>query len=281
MVYLLAAIASSAMVSLCMRASERSVHDTMAMFTANYAVCFAISRFYMGNTRLFALADGMGTAVGLGLASGFLYLASFILLQRSIHYNGVVLSSASMKLGAVLIPVLVAVLVFQERLRWPQLWGSVLAVLAILLINIGKGDVRQGGKKGLLLVLLTANGLTDTMANIYQKTGTEALKDHYLCYTFLAALLLAFGAALWKRDPARRADIGWGLLIGIPNYYSARFILLALEEVPAVVVYPVYSVGTIITITLVGLAIFHERLGRQKAAALGLILAALALLNIT
>ena len=281
MVYLLAAIASSAMVSLCMRASERSVHDTMAMFTANYAVCFAISRFYMGNTRLFALADGMGTAVGLGLASGFLYLASFILLQRSIHYNGVVLSSASMKLGAVLIPVLVAVLVFQERLRWPQLWGSVLAVLAILLINIGKGDVRQGGKKGLLLVLLTANGLTDTMANIYQKTGTEALKDHYLCYTFLAALLLAFGAALWKRDPARRADIGWGLLIGIPNYYSARFILLALEQVPAVVVYPVYSVGTIITITLVGLAVFHERLGRQKAAALGLILAALALLNIT
>lgn len=280
MVYLLLAIASSAMVSVFMRASERSVRNTMAMFTANYAVCLAISRFYMGSTRLFARSDGMGTAVGLGLASGFLYLASFILLQRSIHHNGVVLSSASMKLGAVLIPVLAAVLVFGERMKWPQLLGSILAVLAILLINIGKGDVRQGGKKGLLLVLLTANGLTDTMANIYQKTGTEALKDHYLCFTFLAALFLALTAALRKRDRARPGDIGWGLLIGVPNYYSARFILLALEQVPAVVVYPVYSVGTIITITLVGLAVFRERLDRRKTAALGLILAALALLNI-
>lgn len=280
MVYLLLAIVSSAMVSVFMRASERSVRNTMAMFTANYAVCLAISRFYMGSARLFARSDGMGTAVGLGLASGFLYLASFILLQRSIHHNGVVLSSASMKLGAVLIPVLAAVLVFGERMKWPQLLGSILAVLAILLINIGKGDVRQGGKKGLLLVLLTANGLTDTMANIYQKTGTEALKDHYLCFTFLAALFLALTAALWKRDRARPGDIGWGLLIGVPNYYSARFTLLALEQVPAVVVYPVYSVGTIITITLVGLAVFRERLDRRKTAALGLILAALALLNI-
>ena len=46
------------------------------------------------------------------------------------------------------------------------------------------------------------------------------------------------------------------------------------------IVYPVYSVGTIIAVTLMGLAVFHERLSRQKAGALVLILAALALLNI-
>lgn len=280
MVYLISAIISSAMVSVCMRISERYVHHTMVMFTANYAVCFAISRFYMGDIRLFTPQKGIGTAVGLGIISGLLYLTSFMLFQRNIRYNGIVLSSASMKLGAVLIPVMAAIVFFHERMGLLQLWGAVLAVLAILLINIEKEEVRHGGRKLLLLILLAANGLTDTMANIYNKTGTEALKNHYLAYTFLAALFLAFVTALWKKEQIKSADICCGLLIGIPNYYSARFILLALGEVPAVIVYPVYSVGTIITITLVGLVVFREKLSRQKMGALALISAALVLLNI-
>lgn len=280
MLYLFLAIISSAMVSVCMRTSERYVRNKMAMFTANYAVCFAISRFYMGDTRLFTFEGGIETAVGLGIASGFLYLAGFILFQQNIAYNGIVLSSASMKLGAVLIPVVVAVLFFHERIRPLQLWGAILAVLAILLINIEKEDVRRGSKKRWLIVLLTVNGLTDAMANIYNKTGPEALKDHYLAYTFLAALLFAFSLTLWKRKPVKSADLCCGLLIGIPNYYSARFILLALGDLPAVIVYPVYSVGTIITITLISMMVFREKLSRQKIGALVLILAALALLNI-
>lgn len=280
MIYLLLAVASSAAVSVCMRLSEGYVRNTMAMFTANYAVCFVISRFYMGSTRLFLLEGGMGTAVGLGIASGFLYLGSFVLFRWSIHHNGVVLSSASMKLGAVLVPVMAAVLFFHEQMGQTQLFGVVLAVLAILLINIEEEELRHGGKKIWLVVLLTASGLTDTMANIYQKTGTEVLKNHYLSYTFLTAFLLALVLAVRKRERVRAADLCCGLLIGIPNYFSSRFILLALGQVPAVIVYPVYSVGTIITIALVGLAVFREKLSRQKLGALALILAALVLLNL-
>lgn len=281
MFYLLCAIASSAAVSLCMRLSERYVRNTMAMFTANYGICLAISRFYMGDIRLFSPENGMGTAAGLGIASGILYLLCFVLLRQSIRHNGVVLSSASMKLGGVLVPVVTAVLFFREQIKFLQLVGAAFAVLAILLINIEKEDIDHGGKKIWLLLLLALNGLTDTMANIYDKTGPEALKNHYLFYTFLAAMILAFAAALWKRERISYADIGFGLLIGIPNYYSARFLLLALGKVPAVIVYPVYSVGTIITITLVGLAAFREKLSRRKSGALILILAALVALNIS
>ena len=280
MFYLLLAVASSAMVSICMRISEKYVHNTMAMFTVNYAVCLAVSRFYMGSSRILTLENGIGTAAALGIVSGILYLVCFTLLRQNIHYNGVVLSSASVKLGGVLVPVLAAVLLFRERMRWVQLAGVVLAVAAILLINIEKGDVGQGGKKLRLIVLLAANGLADTMTNIYDKTGAAALKNHYLFYTFLAALLLAIVMTLRNGEKIKLPDICCGLLIGIPNYYSARFILLSLESVPAVIVYPAYSVGTIITITLVGVAVFHERLSGQKKCALLLILAALVMLNI-
>lgn len=281
MLYLLLAIASSAMVSVCMRTSEKYVHNTMAMFSVNYAVCLAMSRFYMGNIRIYIFENGIGKAIAMGVASGVLYLVCFILLQHNIHDNGVVLSSASMKLGAVLIPVMAAIFLFHERMKWTQIVGSILAVAAILLINIEKGDVDHGGKKLWLVALLLVNGLTDTMANVYDKTGVAALKNHYLFYTFLAALCVAFIMALLKRDRVHPADICCGLLIGIPNYYSARFILMALGSVPAVIVYPAYSVGTIITTTLAGLVIFHEKLSKQKKYALLLILAALVMLNIS
>lgn len=280
MLYLILAVASSAMVSICMRLSETYVRNTMAMFTANYAVCLAISRFHMGSSRVLTFETGVEKAAVLGIISGFLYLVCFMLLRQSIRDNGVVLSSASMKLGAVLIPVMAAVLVFQERMSWAQLTGAVLAAAAILLMGIEKGDAGRSGRKFWLAVLLAVSGLTDTMANIYDKTGAAELKNHYLFYTFLAALFFAFAAALLKKKKATPSDICCGLLIGIPNYYSARFVLLSLGSVPAVVVYPAYSAGTIITVTLVGLAVFRENLGVQKKWALLLILAALVMLHI-
>ena len=280
MVYLILAIVSSAMISVGMRLTEKYVSNTMGMFTANYAVCLILSRLLMGDVRLLAAQSGMGMAVGLGVVSGLMYLVNFVLLQRNIRLNGVVLSSASMKLGAVLIPVLVAILFFHERVKGLQVVGAVLAILAILLINLEKGDVNRGGQKAGLVVLLVISGITDTMANIYEKTGAEALKNHYLFYTFLAALLLALVMALRAKEKVTGRDIVCGLLIGVPNYFSARFILLALGSVPAVIVYPGYSVGTIMLIALIGLAVFHEKLSRQKAGAMGLILAALVLLNL-
>lgn len=280
MLYLILAIASSAMVSVCMRATEKAVRGTMVMFTANYAVCLILSRLYMGNVRLFAAQEGMGLAVALGLVSGMLYLLNFALLQRNIGLNGVVLSSASMKLGAVLIPVVAAMLLFHEQMTLWQLIGAVLAVAAILLVNLEKGSVRQGQRKTGLLALLAVSGITDTMANLYDKAGTEAARNHYLFCTFLAALVFALIMAARRREKVTAADVLSGVLIGVPNYFSARFILLALGQVPAVVVYPFYSVGTIIVIALIGLVIFHEKLSRQKAGAMALILVALALLNL-
>mgnify|MGYP001043179958 CR=1 FL=1 len=285
MVYLLSAIASSAMVSIVMRITEKYVRHAMVMFTANYAVCLLFSRLYIGNTRFFTQEKGIGAAVVLGVISGFFYLLCFVLLQKNICHNGVILSSATMKLGSVLIPVLIAILLFHEPMGWIQLAGISIAAAAIVLINMEKGSrekghISQGRKKLWLTLLLLGSGLTDTMTNIYDKTGTEVLKNHYLFYTFLAALLTALVMALLKKQKIRLADIGSGLLIGIPNYFSARFLLLSLGKIPAVIAYPVYSSGTIMITSMAGLLIFNEKLNFHKKLALVLILSALVLLNL-
>ena len=280
MPYLLMAVISSAMVSILMRISEKYVRGDMVMFCANYAACMAASLIYMGGIRSLAFGAGTGAAAALGVMTGFLYLAAFILLKKNVNRNGVILSGAAMKLGGVLIPILAAVLFFRERMKWVQLAGTVLAAAAIVLVNMEKREVNKAGEKLWLAVLLLVSGSADTMAAVFEKTGPAALKNLYLFCTFFAALLIALILALRKRQQITAADLLCGLLIGIPNYYSARFLLLSLESVPAVVAYPVFSAGTIIVISAAGVVFFHESLSGHKKAALLLILVSLVMLNV-
>lgn len=278
MIYLLLAIVSSTLVSVCMRFSEKHIKNNMAMFMANYAVCIALAKYFMGNISLFVMEEGIGLAVGLGILCGIFYLVNFVMMQSCMIHNGVTLTSAFMKLG-VLVPTLSAIIVFRERPGFLQILGLVLALIGILMIYIDKESARGGGKKSFLILLLVVSGFTDSLANVYDKTGNAALKDHYLFYIFVAAFLLALFMGIRKKEPIGVKDILFGVLIGIPNYFSARFLLLALGSVPAVVAYPMCNVGTIVAISLAGAFLFRERIGKKKLAALALVVLALVLLN--
>ena len=184
-----------------------------------------------------------------------LYLVSFVVMKVNMKHNGIVLTSTFMKLG-VLIPTLMAVFVFGETPGWARVCGILLAIIAIITIHFEKDSVQAGSRKSLLIGLLILSGFTDAMANIYEQVGDVSLKDGYL------------------------KDVFFGFLIGIPNYFSARFLLWALGQMDAVLVYPMYSIGTIIAVTLVGVLFFKEKLSKKKVIALGMIGIALCLLNV-
>ena len=154
-----------------------------------------------------------------------------------------------------------------------------LAFLAILLINLERGSQKAASRAGLVLLLLVG-GSTDATAKIFEELGQAPLKDTFLLITFVTALLLCVAVCIARRQSLTGADLLFGLLIGAPNYFSSRFLLLSLNDVPAVIAYPTYSVGTIVLIALLGVWLFHERLSRRQTLAMGMILAALALLNL-
>ena len=82
------------------------------------------------------------------------------------------------------------------------------------------------------------------------------------------------------RERITLADVGMGLLLGVPNYLSSRFLLLSLGSLPGVLAYPFFSVGTILIVAAAGMLLFKERPGRRKLTALGVILLSLVLLNL-
>lgn len=275
MIYLIMAILSSALISICMRYSERHVKNEMGMFMANYAVCILLAVLHM-ESGIGAGAD-LSTVL-MGAVCGILYLANFVFLKYNMKNNGVVLSTTFMKLG-VLIPTLMAILVFREIPTGLQVLGIALAIVAIVMIHFEKDAVGESHRKMGLLGLLLLSGTTDSMANIFEQLGASDAKDVYLLMTFLTAFLIALVMMLSKKVKVTKKDISYGILIGVPNYYSARFLLLSLGNISAVLVYPIYSVATIIVITMAGMILFREQISRKKAVALVLILMALGLLN--
>lgn len=278
MVSLILSILCSTLISVLMRYGENKTQNKVGMFIANYAVCAVLSRIFMGQKPFFSHADGWVTVALFGTISGILYLASFVLLQKNISKNGLSTSAVFMKLG-VLVPTVMAMIVFHEKPRPVQLLGIVIAISAVILINYRK---ESGAKKQTLwlIMLLLGSGFADAMANIFDKLGNADLKDHYLLITFLFALLSSVVLFLKDRKQIAGRDILLGIGIGIPNYFSSRFLLGALQEIPAMIVYPVFSVLTVVMITVAGVILFREKLDKRKAMAIGLILVALVLLNI-
>lgn len=277
MLYLLLAVLSSASISVLMRLFEGRVKNTMAMFAGNYALCSLLSLAYMGQAPLGA--EGRNIALLLGVLSGVFFLAAFLLLQKSITVNGVALSSTFMKMG-VLVPTLTAVVLFGEKLTGSKHAGFLLALAAIVLLKLEKGEAGTGKHFVMLLGLLLVGGTADVFAALFNRFGTQAYADMFLLLTFLTALALSGLGVLPQRKTAAWKDLLYGALVGLPNYYSTRFLLKALGKLPAVTVYPVYSVSVLMLTTLMGVLLFKERLNARKLTAFALILAALLLLNL-
>ena len=120
------------------------------MLCMNYMMCLILAVGYTGMDKVFETGEGFGTAIGLGVVNGILFLASFVLLQINVRRNGVVLSATFMKLG-VLVPTLLSVIAFREKPEVQQVIGFLVALLAIVLINFEKGQGEAGFKIGLIL----------------------------------------------------------------------------------------------------------------------------------
>ena len=278
MLFLLLAILSSAMISVVMRVSSEKVSNNLSMLAVNYLVCSLLGAGYADFNLVAFGRPGFLLTVGLGALGGVLFLASFVLYQRSVTKNGIVLTAIFNKLG-LLVPIILSVLLFGEVPTGLQVAGFCVAVGAIVLINFQKGNGLAGVSVG-LLVLLLASGGADAMAKVFEELGNVAFSDQFLFYIFAVALVLCAVLVIRKKERPGLWELFFGALIGIPNFFSSKFLLGALETLPAVVVYPTFSVATMQIITLMGVAVFRERLRRLQWIALGAIIPALILLNI-
>lgn len=278
MIFLILAIISSSMVAIVMRLSSDKIQNNISMLAVNYVVCSFLAAAYCGFGQLFPSDPGLNRTLGMGVFNGFTYMLGFVLLQHNIRKNGVVLSNIFIRLG-LLVPMVVSIVLFDERPVLNQIIGFLLAVTALVLINYEKNGNSSRFRIGLIILLLTG-GTSDAMSKVFEEVGNAAFSAQFLFFTFDFALVFCIAFMLYRKEKLGRMELLYGVLVGIPNFFSARFLLKSLNSLPAVIAYPTYSVSGVLLVTLAGVICFREKLRKLQWIAVGIILIAVLLLNI-
>lgn len=278
MLFLILALVFSAVLALVLKYLNTS--SPYGVYLVNYITCALLAFATLQPKTLY---NGDATPCWLGAITGLVYLASLAANGYSIHKNGAILSSVFTRLG-VLVPIGLSVTLFGERPTLLQGLGVALAVVAAVVMNglPGKTAAPAQSKVYLLPLVLTLllNGTADAMSKVFNQLGRRQDDGLFMFYIFLFAGLATLVLLLRERQTITRRDVFFGILAGVPNFLSSRLLLAALGELPAFLVYPSYSVGVILVISVASFFVFRERLNRRQLGAAGMILGALVLLNL-
>lgn len=279
MLFLLLALLASSVLALVLK--YLNAGSPYGVYLVNYITC-ALLAFAAMEPR--ALYNGDPPPCWLGGITGLVYLASLSVNGYSIHKNGAILSSVFTRLG-VLVPIVLSVTLFGERPTLLQGLGVALAVAAAVIMNgfSQKTAPAPAEHKVYLLPLvltLLLNGTSDAMSKVFTQLGRRQDDGLFMFYIFLFAGLATLVLLVKSRRALTGRDVFFGVLVGVPNFLSSRLLLAALTELPAFLVYPSYSVGVILVISVASFFPFRERLNRRQMGAAGMILGALVLLNL-
>ncbi|SHK20291.1 Small Multidrug Resistance protein [Hathewaya proteolytica DSM 3090] len=219
-------------------------------------------------------------AIILGVATGILYLLGFLLYQSSIKSSGASLSGMFNKMG-IIVPMVFSMIVWREFPSALQLCGILLSLSAIIMVNFNFDSGEKSSIKPTLLIMFLVVGFGEFSNKLFQKYAMAEMKSHFMLVLFATALIISIGLTVNDKNKAMNIKSALcGVAVGVPNMLSTLFLIEALNKLPATVVYPIYSAGSIVIIMATSFVIFGEKLKKKEIIAMVVTLIALSMVNI-
>ena len=283
MLFLLLATLASAGNGLTMKFAGSRSGNAWSLLFFNYLAATVLSALSAMRSGL-AVAEVAPRVWALGLVTGVLFITTFALLQLNVRMNGATISSSLTRMGAV-IPMLLSIALFAEYPSPAGALGIVVAIAATVLIAFQKkesndADARATSARALLIPMVLAGGVADTMPKIFESTGNPAHEEAFILTTFATALVICLVMLLRAHERPALVDIACGTMLGIFNFFSTDLMLRALMELPAYVVYTGFSMGVVLVTFVANSLVMHEKLTRRDRMAISLVILALALINL-
>ncbi len=291
MLYLSLAVLCSVLLGFIFKLFGRFGVDSFQAIIFNYFTCVCCGWLQLGHFPI--IAENVDTPwMPYALALGFVFISGFNFAALTVRYFGVTVSQIMQKMS-ILMTVPFAVLVYGESSGWGKMLGFVLALAAIVLVNWpSKSEMPEKNmvQKGLFLwiPILTwvLAGILEMLFLRVQKGQLADVGDPtFICTVFGTAgtvgLLIASVGWLRGRLVFAWRNVLWGIILGIPNYGSMLFILLALDTgLEGSFVFPVINVGIIVATTIGAVWLFQERLSKVNWVGIALAVAAIGLISV-
>jgi drug/metabolite transporter (DMT)-like permease len=295
MIFLVLTILSSVLTSVVLKINEGRGGNRLVVAGTNYVVAAALAFAMTGPGRL--AIGPMWTAIAVVTGVGF--IGGFLVMMKGLKEIGLAIPTSAARLS-MLIPVTGSIAFFGERPSGLQIAGIAAGMAAFVLLGAaqrsrgpamrrtaapgpephpdGAPEAASGAGRidlkaiGLLVAMFAIIGSTDFTMKISQSAGVD--KDAMAFYIFCSAALCCWVPIALRRVRVTGAAIATGALLGVPNYFSVYFLLVALRALDASVVFPVVSAGAVVAVTAVAVMFWKEQ--PNRTAWMGIALAALA-----
>lgn len=269
MISLLLSILSSSTIALLWKVAEKKKYSTFRVIQFNYLSATLLSLFFFRWQTNISSKILPGLTL-LAFLFGFIFVASFFLYATNISANGAILSSSVSKMG-ILIPVLLSLLLFRESVTHRQFFGLILGSLSLLFYfgysTFVSLHLKRNGTQSLLLLLLlfVSQGLAEMSGKLFGVFFNQSLRSLFLgLLFFISFLLTSYYILLTQKNISGKKEPFFGLLLGVPNFFSSYFLIDAFASLNSSLVFTFFGVGTILVVSIFSLVLFKERITKLQ-----------------
>lgn len=265
--YLLLSILASSLIFVVFKLFGRFRINTLHAIIANYFVACAFGIIsYEGPINVVDIPKFDWFYYTLGL--GALFIIVFNLMALTTQRSGLSVVSVATKMSVV-IPIVFGLWYYKDSLGIMKGLGILLALVAVYLASVKTKDGLKIQPKNLLFPVLVflGSGIIDTSIK-YLEGSFVAENDVPLFSATIFSAAFTIGIMVMLVQKIRGTftfqfkNVLGGVFLGIPNYYSIYFLVKALRSdlLESSGIFTVNNVGIVMFSTLLGIALFKERL---------------------
>lgn len=270
MIYLLLSIFTSSIILVVFRLFKMNNINTFQAIVFNYVVAFSVGFLIFGGEWDSSYIDS-GNWQPYALIIGVLFISLFLLMGKSAQENGIGITSVTVKMSLV-IPVIFAIWLYHESIFISKIIGIILALVGVFLITYQKKTEKKSNTKNVifLIILFVGSGILDATINFVEKKALGDLSPAlFTAIGFGIAgtigLIVLFVALLLKRQKIRLKNIIGGVVLGVPNFFSIYFLIMAIRTpLDDSITYALNNVGIVLFSYLLGILLFKESTSKIK-----------------
>jgi len=214
---------------------------------------------------------------------GVLFIANFFIFSKSVEANGVGVTLAAMRVS-LFVPILISVVIYGEEMNLSKISGIALVFVAMALFVMARRALKLEGVSNhiLLLALFVMSGMADASMKIYEQEMMHiASEAHFLGVVFFVALCIGIAVSIYQGNlqKIQISEVKYGIFLGVPNLLTSIFLIFALTQLDASVVYALVNVLVIVGGTLLGVLFWKDRLTPKEWAGVFVAATAIVLLS--
>lgn len=269
MTYLILSILSSTIILIVFKLFKRFGVNTFQAIVFNYIVAFIVGFSLYGGSWSPAMLE-TGSWIPFAFIVGVLFISLFLLIGKSAQENGIGVTSVTVKMSLA-IPVIFAIILYNEAVYLSKILGIIGALVGVYLITYQKKvDKNKNGNVWFLIILFVGSGLLDTVLNFVEKRALGELSPALFSAIgfgvagFIGIIVLTAALFLKKQKLSLKNVLG-GIILGIPNFYSIYFLIMAIRQpMDDSVTYALNNVGIVLASYIIGIFLFSESTSRIK-----------------